>query len=239
MAANIESPKSVTGSATGRDLLRSGHSRQPVTPSRSAADQAPRYRPLEFSIERQARLQFFGAAEFRRKEGFLQHALSGAPGTMPAGYRQLALGAVFAVAYFVSARIGLSFATVGGSVTLLWPPSGLALFALLAFGIATGNCLEATAGFYLLRAVRCVAHLVDGRRPGRPGVRLLDVGVVEPRRRPPDTGPRVRGRAAAVPRRLYRPGFLKTKDCFCIVRYRMDRSTLAEVLDPAQVRKHL
>jgi two-component system, NarL family, sensor histidine kinase FusK len=96
------------------------------------------------------------------------------------------LSAVVAVAYFASARVGLSFATVAASVTLLWPPSGLALFVLLAFGIrlwpavfagalavnaatgiaggaafgiAVGNCLEAIAGYYLLRAVGFQAQL--------------------------------------------------------------------------------
>jgi diguanylate cyclase (GGDEF)-like protein len=97
----------------------------------------------------------------------------------PIGYRLLIQGLILAVAYFVSAKIGLSFATVASSVTMLWPPSGLTLFALLMFGarlwpavflgalavnattgvpfgaavgIAAGNCLEAVTGFYLLQA---------------------------------------------------------------------------------------
>jgi diguanylate cyclase (GGDEF)-like protein len=87
-------------------------------------------------------------------------------------------GAVLAIVYFISAKLGLDFSTISENVTLLWPPSGIALFALLVFGarlwpavflgalavnsttsiaidtasgIAVGNCLEAVAGFYLLR----------------------------------------------------------------------------------------
>lgn len=79
--------------------------------------------------------------------------------------------------YFVSARLGLAFAVVGNTVTLVWPPSGIALVALLLFGyrlapgiflgawianastglpieqsslIALGNVGEALAGTFLL-----------------------------------------------------------------------------------------
>ncbi len=40
-----------------------------------------------------------------------------------------------ATAYFVTAKIGLTLALVGHSVTLFWPPSGLALATLLLFGL--------------------------------------------------------------------------------------------------------
>ncbi len=83
--------------------------------------------------------------------------------------------------YFLSARAGLEFAVVGHTVTLVWPPSGVALSAILIFGyrmsagvfagaflvnvltdisglvaagIAVGNTLEALAGAYLLRIAR-------------------------------------------------------------------------------------
>ncbi len=42
--------------------------------------------------------------------------------------------AVLALAYFVTAKLGIMFATVDGMVTLFWPPSGIALAALLLFG---------------------------------------------------------------------------------------------------------
>jgi signal transduction histidine kinase len=84
--------------------------------------------------------------------------------------------AIFAV-YFFTARIGLSLDAVSGFATLVWPPTGIALAALLilgyrywpaiaagaflvnivtgasrfvALGIAAGNTLEALAGAYLL-----------------------------------------------------------------------------------------
>jgi signal transduction histidine kinase len=80
--------------------------------------------------------------------------------------------------YFVTARIGLSLGAVSGFATLVWPPSGIALAALLilgrrywpaialgaftvnlvvgasvpvALGIALGNTLECLLGVYLLK----------------------------------------------------------------------------------------
>jgi len=87
------------------------------------------------------------------------------------------IGLGIAVPYFVLAKLGLLFTTVADNVTLIWPPTGLALFALLVFGrrywpwifiaafitnlttnaplaacvsIAVGNTLEAVTGVYLL-----------------------------------------------------------------------------------------
>jgi signal transduction histidine kinase len=89
-------------------------------------------------------------------------------------------------AYVVTARLGLLMDAVGGFATLVWPPSGIALAALLiggyrlwpaialgalvvnawvgaplavALGIAVGNTLEAYFGAYLLRRV---AHFESG-----------------------------------------------------------------------------
>src|SRR5947207_389453 len=85
----------------------------------------------------------------------------------------LAVGA----AYFFSAKFGLSLAVVTKQVTAVWPPTGIALAAMVVFGyrmwpaiwigaflinvmtdetfsiaagIATGNTLEAVAGMFLL-----------------------------------------------------------------------------------------
>jgi PAS domain S-box-containing protein len=93
-------------------------------------------------------------------------------------WRYLAGVGVLAAAYFASARLGLSLATVGNNVTLIWPPTGVALAALLLFGyrywpgvmvgafvsnlstgaplgfvgaVAVGNTLEALAGASILR----------------------------------------------------------------------------------------
>src|SRR2546421_4120796 len=43
--------------------------------------------------------------------------------------------AVVAVAYFVSARLSLELALVHGQVTPVWPPTGIALVAILVFGV--------------------------------------------------------------------------------------------------------
>jgi len=88
--------------------------------------------------------------------------------------------AVLTVLYFAAGRFGLSLAAMHPSVSLVWPPTGLALAALLLFGsrlwpgialgafllnaltnvplgtaagIAAGNTLEAVLGAYLLRRV--------------------------------------------------------------------------------------
>jgi serine phosphatase RsbU (regulator of sigma subunit)/integral membrane sensor domain MASE1/anti-sigma regulatory factor (Ser/Thr protein kinase) len=93
----------------------------------------------------------------------------------------LARVAVVALAYFVTAKLGLELSYAHGSVTAVWPPTGIALAAVLIWGprlwlgvalgaflanswtgvslgtvlgITTGNTLEALVGAYLLRRVR-------------------------------------------------------------------------------------
>src|SRR4030095_730550 len=85
--------------------------------------------------------------------------------------------AILTIVYFAAARFGLYLAAMHKSVSLVWPPTGIALAAVLLFGyriwpgialgaflanaftgvglavsaaIATGNTLEALAGAYLL-----------------------------------------------------------------------------------------
>src|SRR5947209_5805352 len=41
---------------------------------------------------------------------------------------------LFAAVYYWAARLGLTFSWVAQPVSLLWPPSGLALAAILVFG---------------------------------------------------------------------------------------------------------
>lgn len=90
--------------------------------------------------------------------------------------KDLALAVGLALLYCLGARLGLLLSLVGKSVTLFWPPSGIALMALLAFGlrlwpgvfvgsilgnlavglvpaleISVGSTLEAVAGAWLLR----------------------------------------------------------------------------------------
>ena len=86
-----------------------------------------------------------------------------------------------AAAYFIAAKLGLTLATVGVTVTLVWPPSGVAVAAMLlrgrrvwpgvalgaflanattgapltvAFFTAVGNPLEALAAVTLLNGIR-------------------------------------------------------------------------------------
>lgn len=93
-----------------------------------------------------------------------------------AGIKILALAAI----YFVAAKFGLAFDAVSGFATLVWPPTGIALAALVLFGsrlwpgiflgavianvsegapvlvalgIGIGNTLEAVAATYLLNRV--------------------------------------------------------------------------------------
>ena len=90
----------------------------------------------------------------------------------------IALAVTLAVVYYAAARLGLSFASVGDSISLVWPPTGIAMAALVALGprywpavtagaflanlvtplpalaaagIALGNTLEAALGAWLLR----------------------------------------------------------------------------------------
>ena len=92
-------------------------------------------------------------------------------------YEHLAIVAVLAVVYFITAKVGLRFAFVNPSATALWAPTGITLAAFLIFGvrvwpgaflgaflanlttagtvltsitIATGNTLEGVVGCYLV-----------------------------------------------------------------------------------------
>lgn len=92
----------------------------------------------------------------------------------------LARLSALSVLYFGAAKLGLLTALVGGNVTLIWPPAGIAAAALIAsgtrmwpgvflgacwatastgvhwgvaLGIGIGNTLEAVAGAYVLRRV--------------------------------------------------------------------------------------
>src|SRR6266576_2564821 len=87
-------------------------------------------------------------------------------------------GALLAAAYFLVAKLGLRYATIGPSISPVWPPTGLAIAALAvlalrywpavlvgafaanattnipmlaALGIAGGNAAEALLAAYLLR----------------------------------------------------------------------------------------
>jgi PAS domain S-box-containing protein len=108
--------------------------------------------------------------------------------------------AALAAVYYVAARIGLSYASIGHSVSLVWPPTGVALAALIALGyrfwpgvalgaflanastpvpltvaagIAVGNTLEALVAAYLVRRVAGARPRLDNMRT----VRALVLGA--------------------------------------------------------------
>ena len=115
---------------------------------------------------------------------------------MQASTRRFAFAVVaLAISYVLAARLGLAFAVVAEQVTLVWPPTGLALGALIVFGrrlwpgvlagafvvnvwahappvvalaIAAGNTTEALLGVWLLQRA--------GLSPGR--WRVLDAIVL-------------------------------------------------------------
>src|SRR5213078_700973 len=116
--------------------------------------------------------------------------------------RWLARALALAAAYFVVAKIGLRYATIGPSISPVWPPTGLAVAALVllgpwywpaillgaflanattsipvlaAVGLACGNAAEATVAAHLLRSGAGQHLALDDLR----GVRAL-VGVAAP-----------------------------------------------------------
>src|SRR5437588_6803543 len=111
--------------------------------------------------------------------------MTNSPRTALMTLRWLARALALAAAYFLVATIGLRYATIGPSISPVWPPTGLALAALVllgpgywpaillgafvanaatnipilaAAGIACGNAAEAMLAAYLLRS-RAGQHL--------------------------------------------------------------------------------
>ena len=95
--------------------------------------------------------------------------------------RLIGLNLLVAAIYFAAAELGLSLASVHTNVSPVWPPTGIAIAALLIFGrrlwpaifvgaffanlvthvsvltvfsIAIGNTLEGLVAVYLLRSLR-------------------------------------------------------------------------------------
>src|SRR3954469_16065152 len=63
----------------------------------------------------------------------LRMSLGGASPRSRAGYL-VQLGVV-AAAYYIAAKLSLRISLVGGVVTPIWPPTGIAVVALLGFGL--------------------------------------------------------------------------------------------------------
>src|SRR6478736_735454 len=99
---------------------------------------------------------------------------------LPQPVMYLLTSALLAIVYYGAARLGLRYASIGQSISLIWPPTGIAFAALTllgyrywpgvalgaflanagtpvplpaAAGVALGNTLEALVAAYLLRRV--------------------------------------------------------------------------------------
>lgn len=109
----------------------------------------------------------------------------------PLSANNVALNLVITALYFISAKLGLDLAFEAAQVTVIWPPTGIALAAILLFGyrvvpaialgaflanllvdepvmvalgITFGNTLEALAGAWILKRVgfnNSMSHLRD------------------------------------------------------------------------------
>ena len=103
-------------------------------------------------------------------------------------FRQVLVGLAVCAAYILAGKLSLRLASVHPSATPFWPPTGIALVALLALGlrywpvvfagaflvnlttagsvltslgVATGNCLEAVLGAYLVRRYANGKHVFE------------------------------------------------------------------------------
>ena len=114
--------------------------------------------------------------------------MAGGAGTRSGYRRDAAVIAALAGIYFLAGRLGLSLASVNPSASAVWPPSGIALAALLVFGyrvwpgvalgaflvnlttsgsvpasigITAGNTLEALLGAWLVNRFASGRHAFD------------------------------------------------------------------------------
>jgi PAS domain S-box-containing protein len=119
------------------------------------------------------------------------HASGSEPPRSAPSLREVAQYLAFAAVYVVAAKLGFQAAFVAEQVSPVWPPTGLALWALLYFGarawpavwigalvanmtthvpilpacgIAIGNTLEALVGAWLLSRMARIDHSLDGLR---------------------------------------------------------------------------
>lgn len=113
------------------------------------------------------------------------------PGRSKSRWPEIARLATVCFLYVATAQLGLMYAVVGNTVTLVWPPSGIALAALLlygyrlipaialsawlanawtevppltAIGIALGNTLAASTGAFLLKRAARFHNALDRLR---------------------------------------------------------------------------
>jgi PAS domain S-box-containing protein len=113
---------------------------------------------------------------------------------LPGSLRTVVISLGLAAGYYAAARFGLRYASIGRSISLVWPPTGIALAALTALGlrfwpsvavgallanlatpvspltaglIAAGNTLEALIGATLLRRASGADPRLDAARTVR------------------------------------------------------------------------
>src|SRR6267378_2545787 len=143
-----------------------------------------------------------GACPGSRSNESFPRPMTNSPRSALTTLRWLARALALAAAYFVVAKIGLRYATIGPSISPVWPPTGIAVAALVllgpgywpaillgafvanattsipvlaAAGIACGNTVEALVAAYLLRSRAGQRLALDDLL----GVRTL-VGVAAP-----------------------------------------------------------
>ena len=122
------------------------------------------------------------------------HPLGRAWARLPGPLRTVVISVTLAAGYYAAARFGLRYASIGRSISLVWPPTGIALAALTALGlrywpsvavaallanlatpvppltaglIACGNTLEAVLAAVLLRRASGAGLRLDAARTVR------------------------------------------------------------------------
>ena len=122
------------------------------------------------------------------------HPLGRAWARLPGPLRTVVISVTLAAGYYAAARFGLRYASIGRSISLVWPPTGIALAALTALGlrywpgvavaallanlttpvppltaglIACGNTLEALLAAVLLRRASGAGLRLDAARTVR------------------------------------------------------------------------
>ena len=63
------------------------------------------------------------------------HPLGRAWARLPGLLRTVVISVTLAAGYYAAARLGLRYASIGRSISLVWPPTGIALAALTALGL--------------------------------------------------------------------------------------------------------
>jgi len=126
-------------------------------------------------------------------------------GRVPGPIRTVVLGVLLAGVYYAAARFGLRYASIGRSISLVWPPTGIALAALTVLGlpywpsvavgallanlatpvppltaalIATGNTLEALIAAGLVRRVTGAAPRLETGTTVRALVLTIPLGAL-------------------------------------------------------------